>query len=64
MTLFAPTIPVFEARNPGMAPLGAENAMMRAVINVMKNGMSPQAAVEQAFKRAETIFAKYPIAAA
>jgi len=64
LTLFGPTIPVYEARNPGMAPVGAENVMMRAVINVMKNGMTPQAAVEQAFKRAETIFAKYPIVAA
>jgi hypothetical protein len=34
------------------------------VINVMKNGMTPQAAIDQAFKRAETIFAKYPIVAA
>ena len=47
-----------------MAPVGAENVMMRAVINVMKNGMTPQVAVEQAFKRAEAIFAKYPIVAA
>ncbi len=64
LTLFGPTIPVYEARNPGMAPVGAENVMMRAVINVMKNGMTPQAAIEQAFKRAEAIFAKYPIVAA
>jgi multiple sugar transport system substrate-binding protein len=63
-TLFGPTIPLFEARNPGMAPVGAENVMMRAVINVMKNGMSPQAAIDQAFKRVETILAKYPIVAA
>jgi len=64
LTLFGPTIPVYESRNPGMAPVGAENVMMRAVINVMKNGMTPQAAIEQAFARAETIFAKYPIVAA
>jgi ABC-type glycerol-3-phosphate transport system substrate-binding protein len=64
LTLYGPTIPVYEARNPGMAPVGAENVMMRAVINVMKNGMTPQAAIDQAFKRAETIFAKYPIVAA
>ena len=64
LTLFGPTIPVYEARNPGMAKVGAENVMMGAVINVMKNGMTPQAAIDQAFKRAETIFAKYPIVAA
>jgi multiple sugar transport system substrate-binding protein len=64
LTLFGPTIPVYEARNPGMAPVGAENVMMRAVINVMKNGMTPQAAIDQAFRRVETIMAKYPIVAA
>jgi hypothetical protein len=28
----------------------------------MSGGMTPQAAAEKAFKRAEEIFAKYPIA--
>jgi multiple sugar transport system substrate-binding protein len=63
LTLFGPTLPIYEARNPGMAPVGAENAQMNAVINVMKNGMTPQAAVDAAFKRIETIFEKYPIVA-
>jgi multiple sugar transport system substrate-binding protein len=62
-TLFGPTIPIYESRNPGMGPVGVENVMMNAVINVMKNGMTPQAAIEAAFKRAETIVAKFPIAA-
>jgi hypothetical protein len=47
-----------------MGPVGAENVMMRAVINVMKNGMTPQAAIDQAFRRVETILAKFPIVAA
>jgi ABC-type glycerol-3-phosphate transport system substrate-binding protein len=63
MTLFGPTIPVYEAYNPGMAPVGAENALMTAVINVMKNGMTPAAAIDQAFKRVEAVVAKYPVAA-
>jgi multiple sugar transport system substrate-binding protein len=63
MTLFGPSIPVYEARNPGMGPVGVENVMMSAVINVMKNGMTPQAAIDAAFKRVETIVAKYPIVA-
>jgi multiple sugar transport system substrate-binding protein len=63
MTLFGPTIPVYEARNPGMALVGAENVLMSAVINVMKNGMTPQAAIEAAFKRVDTIVAKYPVVA-
>jgi multiple sugar transport system substrate-binding protein len=61
MTLFGPSIPIYEARNPGMGPVGVENVMMRAVINVMKNGMTPQAAIDQAFKRADEIVAKYPV---
>jgi multiple sugar transport system substrate-binding protein len=61
LTLFGPTIPIYEARNPGMAPVGAENVQMLAVINVMKNGMTPQAAIDAAFKRIDTIFAQYPI---
>ena len=64
MTLFGPTIPVYEAYNPGMARVGAENVMMNAVINIMKNGMTPQAAIDQAFKRVETTLAKFPIAQA
>jgi len=34
---------------------------MNGVFDVMKNGMAPEAAVDNAFKRAEAIFAKYPI---
>jgi multiple sugar transport system substrate-binding protein len=63
MTLFGPTLPVYEAYNPGMAEVGAENVMMTAVINVMKNGMTPEAAIDQAFKRVDTIVAKYPVVA-
>jgi multiple sugar transport system substrate-binding protein len=60
-TLFGPTIPLYEARNPGMAQVGAEHVMMRAVIDVMNNGMAPEAAIDQAFRQVETILAKYPI---
>jgi len=30
-------------------------------MDVMKEGMTPEAAIDKAFKRAEEIFAKYPI---
>jgi multiple sugar transport system substrate-binding protein len=63
-SLFGPTMPVYEAYNPGMARVDAENVMMMTAINVMKNGMTPQAAVDTAFKRVETILAKFPIAQA
>jgi hypothetical protein len=34
---------------------------MNAVLDVMKEGMAPEAAIDKAFKRADAIFAKYPI---
>ena len=33
--------------------------MMQTVADVVKNGMTAQAAVEKAFKRSEVIFTKY-----
>ena len=32
-----------------------------AEFDMMKNGMTPEAATDKAFKRSEEIFAKYPI---
>jgi len=61
-TLIDPTVPIYEAYNPAMAQVGAENVFMSAVIDVMKNGAKVEEAADKAFKRAETIFAKYPIA--
>ena len=63
-TLFGPTIPLYEAYNPGMARVGAENAMMGSVIDVMKNGKTPEQAVDAALKRVDQIIAQYPIAQA
>ena len=60
-TLIDPTMPIYEAYNPAIAQVGAENVFMSAVIDVMKNGAKPEEAADKAFKRAETIFAKYPI---
>jgi len=62
LALFHPTFPIYEALNPAMAQVGSENAFMNAVMDVMKEGMTPEAAIDKAFKRAEAIFAKYPIA--
>jgi hypothetical protein len=31
------------------------------MFDVMKEGMNPEAAIDKVFKRAEGIFAKYPI---
>jgi multiple sugar transport system substrate-binding protein len=45
-----------------MADVNAEHVFSIAMIDVMNNGMTPEQAIDKAFKRAEEIFAKYPIA--
>jgi len=55
------TVPIYEAYNPAIAEVGAEHVFMVAVFDVLNNGMAPEAAIDKAFKRAEEIFAKYPI---
>jgi len=60
-TLIDPTVPLYEAFNPAMASVNAEHVFSVAMLDVMKNGMAPEAAIDKAFKRTEEIFAKYPI---
>jgi multiple sugar transport system substrate-binding protein len=60
-TLTRPTLPLYEAFNPAMAEVSAEHVFSIAMLDVMNNGMAPEAAIDKAFKRAEEIFAKYPI---
>jgi hypothetical protein len=45
-----------------MAQIDAEHVFSVAMLDVMNNGMTPEHAIDKAFKRAEEIFAKYPIA--
>ena len=61
-TLISPTLPLYEAFNPAMAEVNAEHVFSIAMLDVMTNGMTPEQAIDKAFKRAEGIFAKYPIA--
>jgi multiple sugar transport system substrate-binding protein len=61
-TLIKPTMPIYEAYNPATAQVGSEHVFMVAAFDVMNNGMAPEQAIDKAFKRAEEIFAKYPIA--
>jgi multiple sugar transport system substrate-binding protein len=63
-TLISPTVPLYQAFNPAMAMVDAEHVFSVAMIDVMNNGMTPDQAIDKAFKRAEAIFAKYPIAQA
>ncbi len=60
--VLGPTIPPYEVFNPARAQVSTEHVFAIAMNDVIKNGMTAQAAIDKAFKRAEEIFAKYPIA--
>src|SRR6516225_5208438 len=62
--LLGPTLPIYEAYNPAIARVDAEHVFSIAEADVMIDGMAPEAAIDKAFKRAEEIFTKYPIAQA
>ena len=62
--MFGPTLPGFVTFNPAYAQIQNEHVWAVAWADIIKNGMTPQAAAEKAFKRVEAIFAKYPIAEA
>ena len=59
--LIDPTIPEFWVFNPAYAQVRNEHVWGAAWADIMKGGMTPQAAADKAFKRVEEIFAKYPI---
>jgi multiple sugar transport system substrate-binding protein len=54
-----PTIPTFNGFNPAWGQVNAEQIWGQAHADVIKNGMTPAAAVDKAFNRAEAIFAKF-----
>jgi multiple sugar transport system substrate-binding protein len=59
--LLGPTVPQFWVLNPAYAQVQNEHVWAIGWVDIMKDGMAPQAAAEKAFKRIEEIFAKYPI---
>jgi multiple sugar transport system substrate-binding protein len=59
--LLGPTEPNFWVYNPAYAQVQNEHVWSIGWVDIMKEGMAPQAAAEKAFKRIEEIFAKYPI---
>jgi len=61
LTLLGPTLPIYEVYNPAIAQVNAEHLFSVAEFDVMNEGMAPEKAIDKAFKRAEEIFAKYPI---
>ena len=49
------------AFHPARAEVNSEHVFSIAMLDVMMNGITPEQAIDKAFKRAEAIFAKYPI---
>src|SRR5499427_50458 len=62
LTLLGSQMPIYEVYNPAIAQVNGEHLFSVAMFDVMNNGMASEQAVDKAFKRAEEIFAKYPIA--
>jgi len=56
-----PTLPLYNAYSPAWGQFEAEQVWGQAHADVIKNGMKPADAIDKAFKRAEQIFARYPI---
>ena len=57
--MLGPTIPIYNAYNPAYGQVQAEQLWMQSVADIIKNGMTAQAAVDKAFRRAEAIFTKF-----
>ena len=60
--ILGPTLPQFWAYNPAYSQLQNEHIFPNAWADIIGNGMTPEAAAEKAIKRAQEVFAKYPIA--
>jgi multiple sugar transport system substrate-binding protein len=59
--VLGPTVPNFYVFNPAVAQVQNEHVWSVGWVDIMRDGMAPEAAAEKAFKRIEEIFAKYPI---
>jgi multiple sugar transport system substrate-binding protein len=60
--LLEPTVPNYPVFNPGYAEANAQQIWGVAAADVIREGMTPQAAAEKALNRIGQILAKYPIA--
>jgi multiple sugar transport system substrate-binding protein len=56
------TIPAYWAFNPAYAEVQSTHVWPIAWADIIQNGLTPEAAADKAFRQAEAIFAKYPIA--
>jgi multiple sugar transport system substrate-binding protein len=60
--LVEPTVVSYPVFNPGYAEVNAQQIWGVAVSDILRNGMSPQAAAKSALTKVASILAKYPIA--
>jgi len=60
--LLGPTVPNYPVFNPGYAEANAQQIWGTAAADVIRDGMTPQAAAEKALRRIGEVLAKYPIA--
>jgi multiple sugar transport system substrate-binding protein len=59
--IYGPTIAPYEVFNPARAQVSTEHVFPLAILDVINKGVTPEVAIDTAFKRCETIFGKYPI---
>ncbi len=59
--VFGPTAPAYWAFNPAYAEVQNTHVWSTAWADIMRAGMTPEAAADKAYKQIEAIFAKYPI---
>ena len=57
--VLGPTFPSYNGFNPAWGQVSSEQLWGQAHADVIKNGMTAEAAVDKAFKRVEAIFSKY-----
>src|SRR5215472_4115154 len=57
-----PTVPYYPVFNPGVAEANAQQIWGAAEADIIREGMTPEAAAEKVLKRLGAILAKYPIA--
>jgi multiple sugar transport system substrate-binding protein len=57
-SVLGPTMSNYEGFNPAWGQVNAEQLWGQAHADVIKNGMTPEAAIDKAFKRAEQIFSR------
>jgi multiple sugar transport system substrate-binding protein len=61
--LLGPTQANYSVFNPGVAVVEAQQVWCSAAANIIREGMTPQAATDKAFKQVAEILARFPIAA-